>query len=436
MNILSVVIGLLGLGILAAVHEIGHFLVANWLGIKVEELSIFVGPSLFHWKRKGVDYHIRLIPFGAYVRFPGMEDEDNGAANPNSYLNQPRWKRLLVSVAGPFTNVLFGILIFAVTFSVFGFYTTKLDEYGPEDQIAYTIAKQGDRVEYVNGQRVFTDLDLNFLLSKLKNEDNCELTLSSAETGEMYTVTLVPDIYDRTFLGIQVYTKPEEQEGWEIISVDPAQNNNNPVLKAGDLIINVNGAPLFDEMYNNIMRDNGDKILTVSIIRDGVKQDVTLDPIVRQVSNYRGIYSSRGSDFGDILKQSFLYPVSIIRVSVLAIQDMFRGEVEVQNVLAGPVGMVALVNTVVETPNVQDSVKIEQLLQMAGLISVGLAFSNMLPLPGLDGNALVLVTVEMIRGRKISAKTEKIINAVGFIVLIALVILAFASDIIRLKDGL
>ena len=65
MNIWSIIIGLFGLGILAAVHEIGHFLVAKWLGIKIEELSIFVGPSLIHWNRKGVDYHIRLIPFGA-----------------------------------------------------------------------------------------------------------------------------------------------------------------------------------------------------------------------------------------------------------------------------------------------------------------------------------------------------------------------------------
>ena len=97
--------------------------------------------------------------------------------------------------------------------------------------------------------------------------------------------------------------------------------------------------------------------------------------------------------------------------------------------------MVMLVNSVVETPQVDNSIKVEQLLQMAGLISVGLAFSNMLPLPGLDGNALVLVTVEMIRGRKISEKTERIINVVGFVVLIALVILALTSDILRIKEG-
>ena len=64
MSVLGIVIAVLGLGLLAAAHEIGHFIVARMLGIKVEELSVFIGPSLFSWKRKGVEYHIRLIPFG------------------------------------------------------------------------------------------------------------------------------------------------------------------------------------------------------------------------------------------------------------------------------------------------------------------------------------------------------------------------------------
>lgn len=435
MNIWSIVIGLFGLGILAAVHEIGHFLVAKWLGIKIEELSIFVGPSLIHWNRKGVDYHIRLIPFGAYVRFFGLETDDDGKLLPESYLNQPRWKRLLVSVAGPLTNVVFGILIFAVTFSIFGFYTTKLDNFGVADQIAKTIAKPGDRVESINGEPVYTDLDMSFYLSQLMNEDPVDLRLVSQATGEGYDVSLVPEISPKTFLGVTVLTKSEEERGWEILSVDPEQNNGAPVLLPGDRLVTVNGAPLFDEIYRNVMEENGDKTLTLVIIREGVEMEVQMEPIIRRVSNYRGIYTARGNDAGDLIKQSLLYPVSIIRVSVMALQDMFKGEVEVQDVLSGPVGMVMLVNSVVETPQVDNSIKVEQLLQMAGLISVGLAFSNMLPLPGLDGNALVLVTVEMIRGKKISEKTERILNVVGFVVLIALVILALTSDILRIKEG-
>ena len=75
MSPLSIIICILGLGILAAVHEIGHFIVARLLKIKVYELSVFVGPKLFSWKRKDIEYYIRLIPLGAYVRFSEIDDE-------------------------------------------------------------------------------------------------------------------------------------------------------------------------------------------------------------------------------------------------------------------------------------------------------------------------------------------------------------------------
>jgi len=92
----TIIVTIIGIGFLAAAHEIAHYLVARSLGIRVYELSIFVGPKLFHWERKGVEYNIRLIPFGAYVRFSDYDPEDPEAVteDPAMILNQPRWKRL------------------------------------------------------------------------------------------------------------------------------------------------------------------------------------------------------------------------------------------------------------------------------------------------------------------------------------------------------
>ena len=73
------------------------------------------------------------------------------------------------------------------------------------------------------------------------------------------------------------------------------------------------------------------------------------------------------------------------------------------------------------------------LLILAGGISTGLAFTNMLPIPGLDGNAIVITLVEMVRGKKLSRKSEQVINVIGFVMIIGLVIFALASDIIRLS---
>jgi membrane-associated protease RseP (regulator of RpoE activity) len=100
--------------------------------------------------------------------------------------------------------------------------------------------------------------------------------------------------------------------------------------------------------------------------------------------------------------------------------------------VSGPIGMTTVVSDYVD--DVDDSLyeKVVNIIQMAGIISIGLMFTNLLPIPGLDGNQLILIIVEMIMGRKLSKKSENAINAVGFVLLIGLVLFAFASDIIRI----
>ena len=80
------------LGLLVTVHELGHFWMACFLKIKAYEVSIFIGPKLFSWKRKGVDYSIRALPFGAYVRFTDFDDQGNAieSDDPELLINQKR----------------------------------------------------------------------------------------------------------------------------------------------------------------------------------------------------------------------------------------------------------------------------------------------------------------------------------------------------------
>ena len=99
--------------------------------------------------------------------------------------------------------------------------------------------------------------------------------------------------------------------------------------------------------------------------------------------------------------------------------------------VSGPIGVTTVVSDVVD--DVDDSVfqKFYSIVVMSGFISIGLMFTNMLPIPGLDGIQSLLIIVEMIIGRRLSKKTESVINGIGFFMLIALVLFAFASDIIR-----
>jgi len=300
--------------------------------------------------------------------------------------------------------------------------------------MAGTDAVEGDAILSLNGRHILTDADLGYYYSTIPDTDSMVLTLRSLKTGKDYSVTLNPTIKSKYILGISVKSKSEldKNNGWEIVEVDPKQNGGNPVLKKGDSLLTINGVPVTDSNYADIIPGNTDNKVSVTIVRDGMKQDVTMTATVYDAANPRGIYVKPGNGIGDLLKHSVLYSASVIVVSIDGLKSVAQGKIKAQDAIAGPVGIATIVSDVVDAPKTQNSVKVEYLGTLAGLISVGLAFSNLLPLPGLDGNVMVLVVIEMIRGKKISIKTERVINAVGFVVLISLVIFALSSDIMRL----
>ena len=435
MSVKAIIICLLGLGILAAVHEIGHFIAARLLKIKVYELSVFVGPKLFSWKRKDVEYYIRLIPLGAYVRFSEIDEETGELKddNPENLINQARWKRLIVSLAGPFMNVVLGIIIFMICFTSFGFLSRRQGVIVPGTQVADTNIEVGDTIIEINGRSVLSQLDLSYELDKPANTDPVKVTLRSAKTGEKYEVDLVPTISDQYMLGITHYSQLDENNGWKISDVDPNQNNGNPVIKKGDSVLTVNGVAVSDEKISNVVSDSKGEPIVVTLIRDGQEMSVEMRAIRVKSANYRGIYLEDGEGFWECLREAIVFPISFIRLTFDTLAQVFTGKVDAFEIVTGPVGIASVVSDVVDAPKVESSIKAETLVLLAGGISTGLAITNMLPLPGLDGNAIVLTVVEMIRGKKLSRKAENVINVIGFGVIIGLVIFALVSDIVRLS---
>ena len=431
MSVWSILLAVLVLGILAAFHETGHFFVAKWLKVKVEEFSVFVGPSLVSWKRKGVDYHIRLFPFGAYVRYKGMEEESD-TEDPDMFLNQPRWKRLVVSLAGPFTNFLLGMAIFAVIFSQFGYGSTRVAAAPEGSQLHMAGVGEGDRILFANGKRILTGMDLSYLLSMITDTQSLDFVMESMGTGERYTAALTPKIAKKYRLGFTYSGGTDENGGYTILEVDPASNEGSPVLEIGDSILSVNDIPVTDPDFSMAIAESRGEDLRVRLIRDQVDMEVKMRATAFDTGNPRGISLLSGHDFRGIMEQSLYYPVSYFRLTFSILGDMFSGRVAPEDTLSGPLGVMTVVSEVVDTKETDTGVKVEQMGILSGVISVALAFSNMLPIPGLDGNSLVLLLIEMVRGKKLSLRAEGVINAIGFVCLILLAGLALFSDIFRL----
>lgn len=442
----SIIVVLIMLGVLATLHELGHFWVARLLKIKVFEVSLFVGPKLLKWKRNGVDFSVRAIPLGAYVRF--SEIDENGYAvdskDPDLLVNQPRFKRLLVSLAGPFMNLVLGTLIFLIMFCTTGFTSTRIFKPAENTQLGAYASQisDGDTITSVNGVRVFSSYDMIFEIDSADPTKDMNLTIKSGETGKNFDVTLTPIIRKRPMLLITVENKNYDNsyEGWKVFSVDEAQNEGNPVLKPGDYILGINGKAVDDEDFEDFLYNTTDEVLTVKYSRDGKETEAELIPKYVETVNPLGIYPIGYSvNSADTFFSAFGYaakmPASLFNITIRGIKDIIAGKVKAYNLVSGPIGITTMVNDVVADEEDTIADKLYILVMLSAVISIALAFSNLLPIPGLDGIQIIFIVVEMVIGRKLSEKAEARLTVVGFVIIVLLLILAFVSDILRIIFG-
>jgi len=443
----SILFVIIMLGVLATLHELGHFWVARLLKIKVFEVSIFVGPKLLSWKHKDVNFTIRLIPIGAYVRFTEIDDEGYvvESSDPDLLINQPRIKRLIVSLAGPFMNLLLGFIIFLTMFWATGFVSTEIGTPMPGAQTnevasEYTV---GDTIKKVNGNSIFSAYDLYYELDSADPSEVMTLTLKSKETGKNYDVQLTPELKNRAMLQITVKTvdSDEDIKGWYIVSVDEEQNNNNPVLKAGDYITYINDVSVFDEGFSDYIYSLCDPDpIKVTYVRDGEVNEDEIIPKVVEYTTARGIrlipyLIDSPSNFAKAISYAAKMPATIGNISVKGIKDIIAGKEKAYNLVSGPIGITTMVNDVVKDEEDTVSDKLYVLILLSAVISIALAFSNLLPIPGLDGIQIIFIVVEMVIGRRLSDKAEKRLTIVGFVLIIFLVVFAFISDILRIIFG-
>ncbi len=201
---ISIVITVVGLGLLIAAHEAGHLVLARLMGMRVETYSLGFGPRIAGFKRGDTDYRLSALPLGGYCKIAGFTPDDPAAADlndPGSYMNKPAWRRFLVIAAGPGVNYLAAFLILVALFSARGTPVegrpTQLEvvEGGPAAQAGL---KSGDEIVAIDGARVGS---LNDIIANLHGKDAPEvrqlqllrggatLTLPVRPVGGMIQVT-------------------------------------------------------------------------------------------------------------------------------------------------------------------------------------------------------------------------------------------------------
>ncbi|WP_443943780.1 RIP metalloprotease RseP [Pedobacter sp. AW1-32] len=448
---------LLGLSILVILHELGHFLAARAFGIKVEKFYLFFdawGFKLFSFKRGDVEYGIGWLPLGGYVKIAGMIDESMDTeqlaqpAQPWEFRSKPAWQRLIVMLGGIIVNVIVGILIFwMMTFTQGQTYVenTKLDNGIAVGQIGKDIGLQnGDRILAINGKKLIRFEDL--LSSKVLFGD-AQLTVLR---GEKTLYVTVPDnvlnklskndkenfISPRLKMGsLKEVAAPEQnEEKPSLLGRLFNKKTETPVypayaagLKAGDSILRVNGQNIvfFDQFKEEISK-NANKRVTIYALRNGKEIDfrltVNADGVIGVSPKFTDLPTSH---VNYSLSESFPVGVNMAWTTFAdnakGIGKMLTGKVSARNI-SSPIGIAKVYGSTF------DWVKFWTL---TGLISMALAFMNLLPIPGLDGGHVVFLLIEMIQRKPVSEKVLERAQIVGFVILISLMVFAFGNDILK-----
>lgn len=425
---------LLGLSILVGLHELGHMLTAKLFGMRVEKFSIGFPPKIAGFQWGDTEYSIGAIPLGGFVKISGMVDESMDTAQlasepqPWEFRAKPAWQRLIVMLGGVIVNVITGIIIFVTLVYSNGETYFSRDQVIENGIVAYEYGeaiglKTGDKVLDVNGQPYQSIGELSSGSALLS--ENGYYTVD--RQGEKIKVE-IPKGFINSFNSEEAFSKfIAVRFPFEVGSVEPGTGAEKMGIAAGDQIIAVNGSPItyFDEMQTalqqvknqsvSLVRRRGAQVDTLNVpvsaeARIGIGVNPLLEPVRREYGFMESLSRGTSRAFGAVI------------VNAKALGKMFTGEVSTKNV-SGPIGMAKIYG------NQWDWVKF---WSITGLISMILAFMNLLPIPALDGGHVVFLLYEMVSGRAPSDKFLEYAQKVGMVILLGLMVFAIGNDILKL----
>lgn len=430
---------ILSLSILVVLHEMGHFLPAKWFKCRVEKFYLFFDPwfSLVKKKIGGTEYGIGWLPLGGYVKISGMIDEsmDKEAmklpAQPWEFRSKPAWQRLIIMIGGVTVNLLLGFLIFSMILFTWG------EEYLPAKNLTYGVyvdsvgekigIRNGDHIISVNGQELtnFNKLSGDFILNEAK-------TIQVSRNGQLMNLD-VPEGTIRTLINRKgdPLARPAFPAVVDSVLTDKARFTQN-ALEKGDTIIALNGSPIhsFYEFQSDKMAHKNTDI-TITVIRaSGDTLDVKARTDAEAGVGFRPVF---GDKFLKVekLKYSFWESLpagvdkgwSTLIMNLKNFKLLFTSkEVKASESLGSFLSIGNMFG---------DSWDWERFWSMTALLSIVLAFMNILPIPALDGGHVIFTLYEMVSGRKPGDKFMEYAQMVGMVLLLLLMAYALGLDFWR-----
>ena len=420
------------LGVLIFVHELGHFIMARRIGVRVLTFSLGFGPKLLTIKRGDTEYCISAIPLGGYVKMAGENPEDSRTGASDEFLSKTKWQRFQVLVMGPVMNLALAWIVMAVVLyqgAPVPLFSEQPVEIGgfTDDSVAKTAGLEvGDRVVAVDGREV-TDWD-DFSMAIATKADRA-VTLRIERNGATLERQLTPasvSKFEIGDIGIQPRLHPQITA---LNAGDPAEQAG---IRPGDVVVGAGGEPnvTYDRLIEQI-KANAGRPLVLDLRRGSEITQVTVTP--RQVDgNVRiGATMHRGE-----MRTVEPGPIEALRLSAVqnwewskliltTLKGLFTRETPVRQ-LMGPVG-------IAEMSGNAASVGWISLFTLMAMISLNLGLLNLMPVPVLDGGHILILALEGVSRRDFSMKVKEKMLLVGFVLLVTLMVTVIYNDLTRVE---
>ncbi|ORJ59523.1 RIP metalloprotease RseP [Geothermobacter hydrogeniphilus] len=431
--------GILMLGVLVFVHELGHFCIAKWSGVKVLKFSLGFGPQLFSRQWGETEYLISAIPLGGYVQMLGEGGSEDGeeaelseAEKARSFAHKPIGIRTAIVAAGPIMNLVLPFVLLPISFLI-GVNVPAFLDSAP--CVGYVVAdssgaaagiRAGDCILAVNGDPVASWNETN---QALIGHAGSQLVLSVDRSGRQLELPLKvigDDIEDLQLQALGLLPPRAATVG----AVSPEMPAGKAGMQVGDRILAIDGTPV-TSWYDlkRLIQQGGGKSLEFTLERGGMQVRLDIAPESRDGGYLIGIAPAEESVFkrfglGASIRAGAGQAVDIIKLTLVFIQKLFSGHVSAKNI-GGPIMVFQMAGQAVQSG-------VTTVLTILAFLSIQLGILNLLPIPILDGGHLFFYLFEFVFRRPLSMRAREMLQQLGLALIVMLMVLAFYNDFTRL----
>jgi regulator of sigma E protease len=437
---------LIVLGVLVAFHELGHFLAARWVGVKVLKFSLGFGPKLLGRKMGETEYLLSAIPLGGYVKLFG-EDEAEATTQDDrarSFAHQGLWGKVLIVAAGPGFNFILAYFIFAgwlatgspLFVPTFQDLTPDIEAMVPGSPADTAGIQIGDRVSRVNGRDISTRTELFDAVAKSNGQ---ALTLEIKRGEQIKTLTVTP-----TSPGLQAsgqepgyYLGVEETPPF-VTSVMQSSPAAKAGLQAGDHVISIDGQTIHTwSQMTGIVKESPDRQLQMDVLREGHRISLAVTPSVEKTMiNGQSVNIGKIgiSGPGRSVMRSSTPLLSLYdglgatwgwtELTAIGLYKMVVGDISSKNI-GGPL-------TIANISGEAAAQGASSVVFLIAILSINLGVLNLLPIPILDGGHLLFFLIEGILRKPLGERQREIAQQAGLVLLVGVMIFAFWNDLERI----